>query len=236
MITLITAVSQSLQKVFDDYKAHGMEAVYLWGSVTTEDFDPETSDVDSIAIVSGDFDVKLESVIRDHLQSLHPDLLKFGFRLLYVEELRSGSPIKSQLAKWISPRLLLLDLPNWHYVAGKKYTQADLTDKPVTYREAMKLRLEQLRERGWEDGANVEPRDESIYLKNVWRMVHLMQLMRGINTAFSYSSVKANTDADEREIVQALDAMKRSRYDRTLFVAYIPLLNDFVESIKKTAL
>jgi len=41
-----------LKKNFLEYKNRGLLAIYLWGSILTEDFNFKSSDIDSIAIVS----------------------------------------------------------------------------------------------------------------------------------------------------------------------------------------
>lgn len=232
MKDIIQSISPSLKEVYNEYKDQGIQAVYLWGSAITEDFDPQTSDIDSIAIVSEDFSPKLEDIIKQQLQSKHPSLKKFGFRILYEEELRSGSPTKSTLAAFIPPRLLLFDLPNWLHVGGRVFSQGDFTNELITPTEAIKLRLFQLKNRNLENAADVPIGEEEFYLKKLWRMIHLLQLVRGLEGKFSYSFVKSNMNEEEGKLVEVLEELKQSKYNRDLFVKYIPLFNSFVKGIK----
>ena len=232
MEEIIKSVTSSLKDVFKDYEAQGIRAIYLWGSVTTEDFDPEISDIDSVAIVNDDFDIELEEIIRQKLQSQYPKIQKFGFRVLYEEELRSGKHIKSPLSSFVPPRLLLFGLHNWLYIGGKQYSQDNFTDSPITCEEAMKLRFYQLKQRNWEDASGVELDEEHHYLKKLWRMMYLLQLMRGIKNKFSYSSIKSNANEEEKEVVEALEAVRQSHYSRDVFLKHISIFNSFVKSIQ----
>lgn len=47
-------VSSILKTVFDEYKDQGVKAIYMWGSIVADHYNPQSSDVDAVAIVDGD--------------------------------------------------------------------------------------------------------------------------------------------------------------------------------------
>ncbi len=231
---MIQEVTPSLKNLFEKYRYEGMLSIYLWGSVTTNDFNPTTSDVDSIAIVNDDFDEKLERIIQAELQNSHPAIKKFGFRVLYKKELELGKQLKSVLASYISPRFFIFDIPNWVHIVGKKYVTADFTDNPPTIDEMLKSRVDEIKNRNWEDASKIEDLKEEFYIKCLWRIVHLKQLQRGVNSPFSYSTVTLNTDDGEKKIVEILNKIKASGYSRDIFIKYTSPLNSFVEEVKSS--
>jgi predicted nucleotidyltransferase len=123
---------EALKKVYEKYNSLGLEAIYLDGSILTRDFNPETSDVDSIGIVADSFPVDLEDIIKIFLAKEYPKINKFGFRLLYKSEL-NGGPIKAFFSSVIEPQILLSDLPYWELVVGIPFTQKDFKLPIATY-------------------------------------------------------------------------------------------------------
>ncbi|MEN9647642.1 MAG: hypothetical protein RLY57_446 [Candidatus Parcubacteria bacterium] len=235
MNPIIDEIKPSIDKIYEKYKDRGLTSIYLWGSVTTNDFDPLTSDIDSIAIVEDIFDEKLESEIQLELQNMNPAVKRCGFRVLYISELKEGVHKKSNLASYISPAFFVFDLPNWIHVAGKKYEQNNLTDHVPTVAEVMKFRVSEIVNRKWQDAAFIEAGREQYYLKCLWRIVHLKQLARGVMGPFSYTSVIQNADGEEKKIVTILNEIKTAHYDRAIYLKYISELNAFsgnlIESI-----
>lgn len=229
---MIQEVTPSLKNLFEKYRHEGMLSIYLWGSVTTNDFNPATSDVDSIAIVDDDFREKLERIIQAELQNTHPAIKKFGFRVLYKKELELGKQQKSVLASYISPRFFIFDIPNWVHIVGKKYVTADFTDNPPTIDEMLKLRVDEIKNRNWEDASKIEDQKEEFYIKCLWRIVHLQQLQRGVSGPFAYSGVVINANNSEKHIVDVLGKIKASHYNREIYTQNIKILNSFVEEIK----
>jgi predicted nucleotidyltransferase len=88
--SLIVTVSESLKEIYEKYSSQGMLAVYIWGSVLTPDFNIESSDVDTIAIVYDELDYKFEEIIQKQLALKHPEVSKLGFRFLYKSEFDTG--------------------------------------------------------------------------------------------------------------------------------------------------
>lgn len=223
----------SLNNIFDRYKDQGLKAIYLWGSITTPtDFDIKTSDVDTLGIADDNMDLELQDVIRKQLQAEHPELVKFGFNLLYEKSLKTGEPFKSRLTKVIPPRFLLSDFPFWYHVAGKKYSMGDFTDNPPPHTEALECLLSQVKNRGWSNAHDVEPGSEIRLPKILWRVIYLLQIIRGCEGIFSRSFVALNANKKEKEMVDILKSIKSSGYDRSIFMKHADYFNEFLKDTR----
>ena len=137
----LKSIKQSLIDTYDRYKDKGIGAVYLCGSITTPDFDIKTSDIDSVGIVKDFTDIGIKDDIQKELSEWHPEVVKFGFNIAYEGELSGKFEPRSGLSKSILPRLLLLDFPNWVWVAGEQYKVSDFTDNPPAPEEGLYWRL-----------------------------------------------------------------------------------------------
>ena len=232
----IASIKQSLKDIYEKYKDKGLKAIYLWGSVTTEDFDIKTSDIDSIGIVNDGVDVAMEYEIKHELEQRHPEVVKFGFRIAYEGELKGVIKPTSHLASVILPRLLLLDLPHWTFVVGKKYLLSDFTDNPPMPQEGLYWRLEQLKNKGWNVAEDVEEGKEQRFLKILWRIVYLFQLSRGLEGQFSYSSLIVNVNEEEKPFINAIQTVKKSGYNRERFLIFIPVFNNLLNLTRQKAI
>lgn len=231
----INSITPLLKEIFEKYKNNGMISIYLWGSVTTNDYNPETSDIDSIAIVNNSFDHSLESLIQKELQKSYSGTNRFGFRIFYEDELKSPKlGTKSVLATQMSPRLYIYDLPYWVFITGKQYTIAELTDKPLTDDEALKLRLEEISDRNWNNAEKIPEKETPYYVKCLWRIVHILQAIRGRKEQFSYSNVDLNANDEEEKITQILKEIKKSSYASNIYTEYAPRLQEFVEKLNNS--
>lgn len=227
--SLIVSVSESLKEIYNDYLSQGMLAIYIWGSILTPDFNSESSDIDTIAIVEDGIKRQIEEKIQKRLALKHPEVKKLGFRLLYKSEFDTGVS-KGALGSIGNPALLLLDLPTWHWICGKRFTQKDF-DLPVpTFAEAICLRYQNTQER-WLDLTLVRPEQLQYLVKQILRIVHLIHLDRKKLTyaLFSYSFIKElSRGTPEADIVDTCLAIKASGWDYNLFMNHIETFNKFI--------
>lgn len=223
-------VKSILKEVFNQYHSQGITAIYLWGSITTEDYDPLTSDVDSIAIVEDTTDLTLEDRIKATLTNIHPEI-RFGIRFLYKSELNGGS-IKGFLASVIDPRALLLDLPHWELVSGTSYITSDFTLLLPTYQEVIDLHVKKFKDFGWLEVIKI-PEGQHIHLmKTLARIIDYQQKDReNQEKAFSYSSLLEHTTKEEQRIVEIILANKKSHWDYSLFHKSVPMLQTYVNKL-----
>ena len=220
-----------LEEIYEKYHSQGLEAIYLWGSVITHDFNPETSDVDSIGIVEDFADSKIEDEIKKYLAATYPEIHKFGFRLLYKSEL-NGGPSRAFLSSVITPQLLLLDLPCWELAAGNPFTQKDFKLSVPSFGDAIKLHVESLHKFQWTVVKDIPENRQGQFLKEVARIIDVQQKMQGIEYPFSYSNILENSkEGVDRDITEALIECKRSKWDSSVFKKYVTLFQEYVDSL-----
>ena len=223
-----------LQDIFNRYYSSGIDAIYLWGSVIIKDFNPLTSDVDSVAIVKDSTDINLEDEIKKLIAETHPEIKKLGIRFLYKGELNGGK-IKSFVASVIDPRTLLLDLSNWELVAGRPFKPSDFSLSQPSYNEAINLTLDKFKGFGWLKVAEIPEGQHLQLLKTLARIIDYQQKDRGSSPGvFSYLTILARANATEKRIVEAILENKRSNWDYLMFVKYAPLFQEYVSQLLKS--
>jgi hypothetical protein len=232
--SLIELVAESLKELYGQYSSQGMLAVYIWGSILTPDFNFESSDIDTIAIVDDRVAPELEKEIQKQLAIKHPEIKKLGFRFVYKSELDTGVT-KGALGSIGNPALLLLDLPTWHWVSGTHFTQQDFSLPVPTYVEAIKLRYQNTQER-WPNLDLMKPEQVQYFVKQILRIIHLEQLERGNlpYTLFSYSSIKSTSKGTpEADIVDLSLEIKASGWNFDLFKNNTDTFKNFISDLGK---
>lgn len=131
-----------LAEIYEDFRDKGMLSIYLWGSVTRDDWRADISDIDAIAIVDKTIDLDARKVINQRLKDRFPYDLKLGLQFYGVEELNAGGTY-TLLAKYQPAGYLLLRFGDWIHVAGQRYQRSDFTAVDFTPAEARKHQLNQ---------------------------------------------------------------------------------------------
>jgi predicted nucleotidyltransferase len=220
------SIKQTLSSVYQKYADLGIHSIYLWGSLLTDDYIPGESDIDIVALVNDDHQLPGEEVIKNEVHRLHPQLPKCGFRYLSIGELESGEPISNFLAEVISPKILLDDMVHWECVAGEIYDTSHLT--PPTDLELMSLEIDIIKKFNWLKIEDIPEHKIVNYVKTVMRLIYYRQRHRGHDIPFSYSTVIAHADDDEKAIIDILMLSKSTAYAREPLVENKQLLEDFV--------
>ena len=125
----IREIIKTLKTIYKEYKDKGMNSIYLWGSITNKDFNPDKSDIDSIAICSNKLKLSEEAKIINEIKKLSPKIKDFKLRFVYLDEL-NGKRRKGNLTKYITSEQLLYEMGYWVYVCGIKYSNKDFNLKP----------------------------------------------------------------------------------------------------------
>ncbi len=223
-----------LREVFRKYQGHGLEAIYLWGSILTPDFDPHTSDVDSIGIADDRCPFHVEKDIQDSLAEQYPSTPRLGFRLLYKSEL-DGGPSKGFLTSVLPPEVLLFDMPYWEHVDGVRFRQEDFSLPIPTPAEAFSLQKGIFEKFAWMKVADIPEKSRPQFLKGLARMIDARQRMRGRGGPFSYTAIMEHTgESAEKAVAQALWAAKKEP-SSGLFEKYSPLFQDYIDSLPSHA-
>ncbi len=225
-------VIETLNKIYDKHQANGVEALYLWGSITTDSFSEENSDVDAIGIVSADSTVT-EKDFEDDLAN--SGIKDFHIRLISATDLETGMPNpKNIITTVMYPTVLLFDMPNWEHVVGKNFKISDFRDPSPTVKDVANERIKRMLRDNWNDASQVKPEVIVYYLKELLRLVHLRQLDRAMQERFSLSTIERNADDAERRIIDIFKALKANKYDHAMFLGYAETLDAFVKDIFDT--
>lgn len=220
-----------LQDIFNRYHSSGIDAIYLWGSITTKDFNSLTSDVDSVAIVKDSTNINLENEIKKLIAESYPEINKLGIRFLYKGELNGGK-VKSFVASVINPQTLLLDLPNWELVAGKSFKPSDFSLAQPSYKEAINLALDKFIGFKWLKVSEIPEGQHLQLLKTLARIIDYQQKDRGNPPGvFSYSTILARASSKEKEIAEAIFENKKNNWDYLVFAKYTLLFQEYVDQL-----
>lgn len=227
-------VKEALKKVYEKYSSLGLEAVYLDGSILTRDFNPETSDVDSIGIVADSFPLELEDTIKIFFKKEYPNIREFGFRLLYKSEL-NGGPVQAFLASVIEPQILLSDLPDWELVIGTSFIQKDFKLPIPTYKELQEMEIRKITKFNWAVVSKVgEGGGKHLnLLKTIVRFIYYKQKERGlIKQPFSYLTVMESAlEGDEKEIMEIFMNIRKNKWDYLMFQKNSAIFQSFVDKL-----
>lgn len=227
---IIDTISKSLQTVYEREKTNGFLGVYIWGSVLTQDFNPRTSDIDTIAIVTDDISLDREQEIQQELAKMHPEFTRLGFRFVYKTELDTGL-VKSNLGKVGVPELLLLDLPTWYFVCGYNFNQKDFSIPVPGIQDAIVLRYARFANEGWDKIDGVSEKSVQYYIKQILRIIHLKYLLRHKlpYSAFSYTGIAdQEDDMSEKNIIDICLKIKASNWEYSVFKGYTSTLHEYV--------
>ena len=196
---IIDEAKRHLEDLYAQHKNDGILALYIWGSVTRSDFDPKTSDIDAICIVSNGFDRENNERFREELTRNAPGR-EWGFQIIYLDELHGG-PIQSRLAQAMSPQSILPSFSSWVYVCGNPYGRTDFKVKDATIAERMKLNISEIRTR-LANIANDSPerkvRDRKGIVKACLLLIYNRQLLRSAYFDLDYNVLPQNADKEER--------------------------------------
>ena len=203
-----------------------LQAIYLWGSVLTDDYDPENSDIDSIAIVDEDTDPDM----KDHLnEKLGQELPHLKINFLYPSALNGGEP--KTITKFVAAEALLYDLPSWQHVAGRAFRKEefllgniDLESVIAAVITSVNVLMER---RIREDG-------EKYPIKGLARLCYLIHQRHLSFKVFRYADLVPDATDETREVCEKIMLIKKAGYPKTLIMENLRLFTDFLESLSST--
>lgn len=213
-----------LQQIYTKYLSTGENGVYLYGSILRNDFNPETSDIDGIAIVDDNVPLELREQILAELTATMPELKRFGFQLLYKSELNGHEP-KGRIAKVISPKALLLEMPYWEHVAGKTFSSNNFP--PTNFNEAIADEMKIAVSRGWDDVKNVEEEKYGFFTKLLIYILYLQDEEVNGAKPFSYDIIRNL----KTSLSEALLETKATQYNKTVFQRHMLIFQKFVDQL-----
>lgn len=227
----LAKIRSGLARLYRDWQPKGLVSLYIWGSAVTVDYDPAISDMDVMGIIDSDANEKdfeiLDRTVSDYLPGVNDP----GLRVLYFSELQTGHP-RSWMGGIIHPRLLLLDIPTWIHVAGKKFNRTDFPINDLTPTEALCYKLEEVYDRHYREINQQQESAHYYFCKSLYRVCYYFDQITTDHYPFSYSALHRTTNPEIKPIIAELEKLKRSHWDKQLFEAAHPRFREYVSSLK----
>jgi predicted nucleotidyltransferase len=228
---MIDKAKALLEEIFNRYSSQGMDSVYFYGSIMRDDFNSSVSDIDSLAIVADTIPIELENKIRADLSEAMPEIKKFGFRLVYKSELSTGE-VKGSLTTIISPKSLLLEIPNWQLIKGINFQREHFRSLLPTYTEALEDEVKIIRKRGWFKVESVPEIERMPLLKKLTQILYLKYKIAGNSGSFCYSDILDHFKGrPEEHVVAAIKETKQSGWASHLYKKHTGIFQEFLDKI-----
>lgn len=225
-----------LERLHDRYGHEGIESICLHGSILFDDFDPETSDVDSVAIAEDRLDFDYEDEMRQFLREQDTPLPDLGVRILYRSELDGEKP-RGHLATVVNPTKLVYAFPDWKHVAGDRLRAENFDLAPVRHDEMVELHLSKIVQSrevesgDWRYAPGLSDEAYPYYVKSIARLIHARQSHeRGERRPFSYSGLLDDAAGLEEDVVRAILELRETR-DHETFQEHADQFQTYVERL-----
>ena len=203
----------ALQQLFAEYEARGMIAVYLWGSILRSEYAPNTSDIDSLGIVSPDFDLENKAVMNERLSELAPELFDFRINLVPLTDMQ-GAPPRSRLATVIPPETLLMEFDTWRHVAGKRFQLSDFTSQLPTAKRALCKNIAIVKTHYIPQIQSGDYSKYKSFLKQMMHVCHFRNMAEKAYEPFSYDTLVTQSIPETRDIVDMLISSRQNGWER----------------------
>lgn len=229
---VLEKASTVLGRIYEDNKDCGLQSIYLWGSIITSDFNPETSDIDAVGILSDDADFKEFNKMREWLPKLEPRLKRLQINFFYLSELQGTAPSRSNLARLQDAEQAVFDFPYWIHVCGKRYQVEDFPS--VSPRKALKHQIKlAVARKKWAENPNdyYGPISLQYFCKAlVWFCYNINKLSASPGT-FSWKELKTQSTEDDIELVNKLIELKSSGWNENKIKTELPFLIERLENL-----
>jgi predicted nucleotidyltransferase len=208
-----------LFKKFLEYQY--IRSIYLWGSITTNEFDSEESDIDSIGIVDEETSISEKQIIN---QSLSEEIPQLKINFIYMSEL-DGGQIKESLARVIPVECLLYDMPFWIHVAGTNYKKEDFVLGRVSIETVIESQIKKIKDR-------YLPRPEkssyAYFGKALSRLCYFIHQIKDKPKPFTYSDLLNDSTDLTHDICNNLVEAKRRKWNTDYIEANLEILLGFM--------
>lgn len=203
--------SEALEKIYEKYRASGLLSIYLWGSILTDDFNPSTSDIDAVGILSNEADFKEIDKIRDWLPTFEPRLNRLQINFFYLSELKGG-PTRSRLARLYSANQAVFDLPNWQYVCGE---HLDYENFPaVSPEQALRDQISLVSTKAqWVETGIYGDMGLQYFCKGLAWLCYNIHKLSHPPSPFAWEGLVAESTVETKELVNELISLKSKDWD-----------------------
>ena len=174
-------------------------ALYLWGSVLSTEFDEEQSDID-VLLLSADLNREAVAAMGEAARAVHP-----LFSRLDVTIAPSSSQVSFRVKPLdrIDPVVVFSQIPNLPHVWGD-LTLADVVSCVPSSAEVLCLRLRSLRRRLRLHDRNALDEPLCFIVKEMGFICHLLHEASVGSHSFSYEALRRHASAGTRRAVELL--------------------------------
>jgi len=217
----------SLREIFEIFKGNGLQSIYLWGSILTNEYVPGKSDIDCIGIVENINQLKLREKINIKLLEYFPDK-DIGIHLYSLVELNGVKP-ESRIAKVIPRKLFLRSFPEskkFKWVIGIKYKKEDFQEG-AGLKESIEIQLQVLIDYYLNDFRDGDFTKFTSIGKRLLLIAHDIHQIELGKHDFSYSKIINNINLDTSTIVKTVLSLRTVNWNddpakyKTLFIETI---------------
>ncbi len=198
-----------------------IQSIYLWGSITTDEYIEGKSDIDAIAFVDESTDIS-EKERLNHILNKELSNLKINF--LYPSEL-NGDQSKGNLTKFIRPEVILYDFPAWIHVSGQEFNKEDFISGRSSIDEIINISLDEIKKRFL---PIPEEKDYIYFVKALAKLLYFINQKRLLFKPFRYGDLINDTNESDLKIAQIISETRKSNWDVNLIKNKISELISFL--------
>lgn len=211
-------------ELYNEFHKTGLLSFYLWGSAARKDYKPGKSDIDVIGIVNSSFTEEKRKQLRNRRYYKRSNIALLKIRCIYLNDLTEDDA-RSELSKYINPKLLVLDFPNWEYLIGRKFYQEQF--KTCTLEEGIGLRIKALFRRLDKIKSDRKNKNYEYLVKEAFQLCFLINKIESGTHCFSYAIESQYSTDYIKYIVNNLKNLRQNSYPPKLYDHSVELLNDF---------
>jgi|GEM_PF-1031111 len=201
----------SLKRVYETYRDQGLLSMYLWGSILRGEYNADSSDIDSIGIVTDSFPLAVQDEINEHFKESKSGLRDLRTNLIRLSEI-NGADAVTRIAMVIPPPLLLLEFNSWKHVAGQQFGRNDFAVPVLSTTEAACLNLNVVLDQYVSKIKSGDMTKWKSFLKQMMHVCHLINKQDGVFTPFSYIDLERGVIPENQKIIELLLQFKKDSY------------------------
>ncbi len=201
-----------------------IQSVYMWGSILTDEFRPDKSDIDVIAIVDENTLITNNDTLNKSLASEFPNM-KINF--LYPSEL-NGATSKGKLTKFIPAECILYDMPSWLLIAGKKFQKTDFVLGHKTIDDIIVGSLNSIKSRFI---PKVQDGDQVYFVKAVARLCYFIHQKNHSEMTFRYKDLAIYADYITKDACTSIIKIIDSGWDKKVIDTNTAFFQEFVTQL-----
>lgn len=219
----------TLRKTFSKFSRLGITSFYLWGSIARDDYRPNKSDIDIIAIVDDSFKTNCEKKITRFSRKLC-GLKKFNINYVWASELKGGRR-HSKMMLVFPPEIFLMNFAEWKLIAGHLFKREDFI--PSNYRDVETIGFH--RSRATKELISQLPLEEgraNFVVKACMRMCYFIHRTKHGDHPYSANTLLQYATSETCSIIPVLLSIRDASDEPRSIYKHVPAIMAFIDSVK----